>query len=143
MQTAAGCDSQANKGNLNKPWTPRAGGDGAWCRRWGRSSPRPRAGTATRPRSSSTAAAFTFNELEAQSNAFANGLVAAGIAPGDTVTLYGPNSWQWMVAYYAIAKTGAVVNPVNAMLTPEEVKYIVEDSRRARRRRLRRQGRPR
>ena len=29
-----------------------------------------------------------------------------------------------MVAYYAIAKTGAVVNPVNAMLTPEEVRYI-------------------
>ena len=69
---------------------------------------------------------FSFNALEAQSNAFANGLVAAGIAPGDTVTLYGPNSWQWMVAYYAIAKTGAVVNPVNTLLTPEEVKYIVE-----------------
>ncbi len=70
---------------------------------------------------------FSFNTLEAQSNAFANGLAAAGIAPGDTVTLYGPNSWQWMVAYYAIAKTGAVVNPVNTLLTPEEVKYIVKD----------------
>ena len=70
---------------------------------------------------------FTFNELEARSNAFANGLVAAGIEPGDTVTLYGPNSWQWLVAYYAIAKTGAVVNPVNVMLTPEEVKFIVGD----------------
>jgi long-chain acyl-CoA synthetase len=72
---------------------------------------------------------FSFNELEAKSNAFANGLVAAGIAPGDTVTLYGPNSWQWMVAYYAIAKAGAVVNPVNTLLTPEEVKYIAMDSR--------------
>jgi long-chain acyl-CoA synthetase len=71
---------------------------------------------------------FTFNELEAKSNAFANGLAEAGVAAGDIVTLYGPNSWQWMVAYYAIAKTGAVVNPVNTMLTPEEVKYIVEDS---------------
>jgi long-chain acyl-CoA synthetase len=71
---------------------------------------------------------FSFNTLEAQSNAFANGLVAAGVAPGDIVTLYGPNSWQWLVAYYAIAKTGAVVNPINTMLTPAEVKYIVEDS---------------
>ena len=71
---------------------------------------------------------FTFNALEARSNAFANGLVAAGVAPGDVVTLYGPNSWQWLVAYYGIAKTGAVVNPVNTMLTPAEVKYIVEDS---------------
>ena len=70
---------------------------------------------------------FTFNELEVSSNAFANGLVAAGIRPGDTVTLYGPNSWQWLVAYYAVAKTGAVVNPVNVMLTPEELKFIVGD----------------
>ena len=70
---------------------------------------------------------FTFNELEAKSNAFANGLAAAGIRPGDTVTLYGPNSWQWLVAYYAIAKTGAVVNPVNVMLTPEELKFIIRD----------------
>jgi long-chain acyl-CoA synthetase len=71
---------------------------------------------------------FTFNALEAKSNAFANGLVEAGVAPGDIVTLYGPNSWQWLVAYYGTAKTGAVVNPINTMLTPEEVKYIVEDS---------------
>ena len=71
---------------------------------------------------------FSFNELDTLSNAFANGLVAAGIKPGDTVTLYGPNSWQWLVAYYAIAKTGAVVNPVNVMLTPEEVKFIVGDA---------------
>jgi long-chain acyl-CoA synthetase len=70
---------------------------------------------------------FTFNELEASSNAFANGLVAAGIRPGDTVTLYGPNSWQWLVAYYAIAKTGAVVNPVNVMLTPDELQFIITD----------------
>jgi long-chain acyl-CoA synthetase len=71
---------------------------------------------------------LTFNELDALSNAFANGLAAAGVRAGDTVTLYGPNSWQWMVAYYAIAKAGAVVNPVNALLTPEEVKFIVQDA---------------
>ena len=47
--------------------------------------------------------------------------------PGDRVTLYGPNSWQWLVAYYAIAKTGAVVNPVNTLLTAEEVQYILRD----------------
>ena len=75
----------------------------------------------------SDGARFTFSDLEAKSNAFANGLVATGIKPGETVTLYGPNSWQWLVAYYAVAKTGAVVNPVNVMLTPEEVKFIVGD----------------
>jgi long-chain acyl-CoA synthetase len=71
---------------------------------------------------------FSFNELEGLCSAFANGLAAAGVQAGDRVTLYGPNSWQWVVAYYGIAKTGAVVNPVNVMLTPEEVRYIVQDS---------------
>ena len=48
--------------------------------------------------------------------------------PGDRVTLYGPNCWEWIVAYYAIVKTGAVVNPISSMLTAEEVRYVVKDS---------------
>ena len=48
--------------------------------------------------------------------------------PGDRVTLYGPNCWEWLVAYYAIAKTGAVVNPISSMFTTEEVRYVVADS---------------
>ncbi len=71
---------------------------------------------------------FSFNELEALSNQFANGLTSIGVAAGDRVTLYGPNSWEWLVAYFGIAKTGAVVNPINVMLTAEEVRFIVEDS---------------
>ena len=71
---------------------------------------------------------FSFDELEALSNRAANGLVAAGVQPGDRVALYGPNCWEWLVAYYGIAKTGAVVIPVNVMLTPDEVRYVVEDS---------------
>jgi long-chain acyl-CoA synthetase len=72
--------------------------------------------------------AMTYAELEARSNAIANGLIGAGVAPGDRVMIYGTNSWQWMVAYFAAAKTGAVVNPVNVMLTPAEVGYIIENS---------------
>jgi acyl-CoA synthetase (AMP-forming)/AMP-acid ligase II len=36
-----------------------------------------------------------------------------------------PGSGWW--PYYASAKTGAVVNPVNVMLTPEELKFIMGD----------------
>lgn len=71
---------------------------------------------------------FTFSQLEAMSNAVANALIGADVHPGDRVTLYGPNSWEWLVAYYAIAKTGAAVIPINVMLTPEEVGYIVKDA---------------
>ena len=66
---------------------------------------------------------FSFSELEALSNSVANGLVSVGVQPGDRVTLYGPNCWEWIVAYYAAVKTGAVVNPISSMLTAEEVRY--------------------
>ena len=72
--------------------------------------------------------AFSFDDLEALSNRVANCLVADGVQPGDRVALYGPNCWEWLVAYYGIAKTGAVVIPVNVMLTPDEVRYVVENS---------------
>ena len=50
------------------------------------------------------------------------------MAPGGRVTLNGPNCWEWVVAYDAIAMTGAVVNPISSMLTSEEVGYVVRDS---------------
>ena len=72
--------------------------------------------------------AFSFSELDARSNRVANGLVAVGVEPGDRVTLYGPNCWEWLIGYYAIAKSGAVVNPISSMFTVDEVRYVVEDS---------------
>jgi long-chain acyl-CoA synthetase len=71
---------------------------------------------------------FSFTQLNSMSNRVANGLVASGINPGDRVGLYGPNSWEWLVCYYGIVKTGAVVNPLNTMLTPDEVRYSVTDA---------------
>ena len=71
---------------------------------------------------------FTFNQLDHLSNRIANGLAASGVRPGDRVTLYGHNCWEWLVAYYGIVKTGAVINPINVMLTVEEVRYAVENS---------------
>jgi long-chain acyl-CoA synthetase len=71
---------------------------------------------------------FSFQDLDALSNRVANGLVASGVEPGDRVTLFGPNCWEWLVSYYGIAKSGAVVNPINVMLTAEEVRYAVADS---------------
>ena len=72
--------------------------------------------------------AFSFSDLDSMSNRVANGLVSIGVKAGDRVTLYGPNTWEWIVAYYAIAKCGAVVNPISSMLTPEEVRFVVADS---------------
>lgn len=71
---------------------------------------------------------FSFRELDSMSNRVANGLVARGVKPGDCVSLFGPNSWEWLVSYYGIVKTGAVVNPLSSMLTPDEVRYTVTDA---------------
>lgn len=70
---------------------------------------------------------FTFAELETLTNRVANSLRAIGIGPGDRVTLYAQNGWEWVVSYYAVAKLGAVINPINVMLTPEEVGFVVKD----------------
>jgi long-chain acyl-CoA synthetase len=70
---------------------------------------------------------FSFNDLNQLSSKVANGLRDLSIAPGDRVTLYSENCWEWVVSYYAIARLGAVVNPINVMLTPEEVLYVVKD----------------
>jgi long-chain acyl-CoA synthetase len=70
---------------------------------------------------------FSFRDLDRLSNALAASLVQLGVAPGDRVTLYAPNSWEWLVSYYGTLKTGAVINPINVMLTPAEVAYITRD----------------
>ena len=70
---------------------------------------------------------FSFRELDQLSNALARSLVALGVSPGDRVTLYAPNSWEWIVSYYGALKAGAVINPVNVMLTPAEVAFVTRD----------------
>ena len=69
-----------------------------------------------------------FRQLDSLSNRVANGLVASGVEPGDRVSLFGPNSWEWLVSYYGILKAGAVVNPLSSMLTEDEVRYAVTDT---------------
>ena len=70
---------------------------------------------------------LTFHELDSLSNRVASALSELGVRPGDRVTLYSPNCWEWVVSYYGILKTGAVVNPINVMLTPEEVEFVAND----------------
>src|SRR6185436_10058818 len=70
---------------------------------------------------------FTFCEVNELSARLACGLRGLGVGEGDRVTLYATNRWEWIVSYYAIARVGGVINPINVMLTPEEVRYVIED----------------
>src|SRR5690349_14627986 len=70
---------------------------------------------------------LTYQALHDLCDRVAGGLRELGVRPGDRVSLYSPNRWEWVVAYHAALRAGAVVNPVNVMLTPEEVAFVLND----------------
>jgi len=72
---------------------------------------------------------LSYAELVQQAEALAGWLQrCAGVARGDRVLLWSQNSLQFVVATYAILRADAVVVPVNAMWTTDEVQHIVDDS---------------
>ena len=70
---------------------------------------------------------FTYRRLGELTARLANALTDLGIEQGDRVTLYSQNRWEWIVSYYAVLRIGAVINPINVMLTPDEVVYVTQD----------------
>jgi non-ribosomal peptide synthetase component E (peptide arylation enzyme) len=70
---------------------------------------------------------LTYSELDDLCDRVAGGLHDIGVRPGDRISLYSPNRWEWVIAYHAALRAGAVVNPVNVMLTAEEVAFVLND----------------
>src|SRR5580704_19776739 len=70
---------------------------------------------------------FTYQALDDMCDRVAAGLHELGVRPGDRVSLYSPNRWEWVVAYHGALRAGEVVNPINVMLTPEEVAFVLND----------------
>ncbi len=75
-----------------------------------------------------TVVAWTYAELEAQSNRVANLLLELGAGPGRKVLWCGPNSPEVVAVMNATRKTGAVAVPLNYRLTPEEALYVINHS---------------
>jgi len=70
----------------------------------------------------------TYGELNARADALAHGLTRKGLRPGNVCVLMMANSIQWVVTYYALAKIGAVVLPVNFLFRTGELDHIFRDS---------------
>lgn len=70
----------------------------------------------------------TFGQFDAQSDRVAAFLASRGIGQGDRVGLYCINSDFFALAYFGIVKTGAAVVPINLLLAPPEVAYILNDA---------------
>ena len=71
---------------------------------------------------------FTFYELNLLANRMAGGLTAAGLADGDVCILMMPSCPRFIVTYYALAKIGAVIVPVNFLYKSHELAHIFRDS---------------
>jgi long-chain acyl-CoA synthetase len=67
--------------------------------------------------------------LDAASAHLAGLLRARGLAPGDRVGVMLPNVPQFAVLYYGILRAGAVVVPMDVLLTEREVAYCLCDTR--------------
>ena len=71
---------------------------------------------------------LTYAELDAAASQLASALVARGIQPGDRIALSCPNLPCFAVVYYGILKAGAVIVPLNILLTEREIAYHLADS---------------
>jgi long-chain acyl-CoA synthetase len=71
---------------------------------------------------------YTFSELkEAVENLAAN-LHRLGMARGDKAVLYLSNCPQWVMAWLALLRVGAIAVPISPIYTPIDLKYMANDS---------------
>jgi len=71
---------------------------------------------------------LTYEELNEKVDQLARGMLELGISKGDKVGLWMPNIPEWVVAYFGIARIGAVVVPMNTRYKIHEVEYILNNS---------------
>jgi fatty-acyl-CoA synthase len=71
---------------------------------------------------------WTYAELDADVDAVARGLIAAGIAKGDRVGIWAPNCAEWTMVQYATAKVGAILVNVNPAYRTHELAYALNQS---------------
>ncbi len=71
---------------------------------------------------------LTFSEMDRLSDRIAAYLVDRGLEKADRVGLYCLNCAEFVIAYLSILKAGATVIPVNVLLRPVEIQYILNDA---------------
>lgn len=71
---------------------------------------------------------FTYEEFANAVNRASLVLASRGIGQGDVVSLLMPNSVEYIIAYFACWKLGAVAGPVNSLLKAHEIAYVITDS---------------
>lgn len=71
---------------------------------------------------------WSFTEFRDETNRAAKALLAAGIRPGDHVCLWLVNCPEYLFLFFAIAKVGAVLVPINTRFRRRDMAYVVTQS---------------
>ena len=72
---------------------------------------------------------WTYEEWDKEVNKLANAFIASGVRKGDRVSTFLFNSYELGTVYFAAAKIGAIINPINFRLRADEVAYILNDAK--------------
>ena len=70
----------------------------------------------------------SFAELDRRSSCLGAALAQLGVGVGDRVAIYLPNCAEFVLAFVAIVKLGAIAVPISTRLSAAEVGYILADS---------------
>jgi len=68
---------------------------------------------------------WTYAQLAERVEAFAAGLLALGLQPGDRVGIWSPNNAEWVVTQFATAKAGLILVNINPAYRLSEVEYAL------------------
>jgi len=68
---------------------------------------------------------LTYAQLKAQADAFAAGLLALGLEPGDRIGIWSPNRFEWVVVQYAAAKAGLILVNINPAYRVAELEHVL------------------
>jgi long-chain acyl-CoA synthetase len=71
---------------------------------------------------------FTYRQFDDEVNRAVDTLRALGVSKGDRVSLLLTNRAEYLIFYFACFKIGAWAGPVNALLKPQEIEFIIANS---------------
>ncbi len=69
---------------------------------------------------------WSYGTLKERVDAYAAGLIALGLDPGDRVGIWAPNCWEWVVVQFATAKAGLILVNINPAYRLAELEYALD-----------------
>jgi len=72
---------------------------------------------------------WTYRELQERVDAFAAGLLALGLAPGDRIGIWSPNNAEWVITQFATAKAGLIMVNINPAYRTYELEHALNKAR--------------